>query len=279
MESGDAPVTLTLDGGPLSARPPQTVNYRVEGPRHRLLLTPFPRRVRAVLGGETVLDTRRGQLLHETAHLPQLYLPREDVRADLLEPTDHRTHCPFKGDASYLTVRARGAVAEDAIWAYSEPLPEARWLRGLVAPYWGAMDGWWDEDEPVAGHLRDPYHRVDVRMSSRHVRVLVGDTVVAEADRVALLSETGLPNRYYLPPESVRADLLEESATRTICPYKGEARYRHLRVGGSPGRRIADAAWLYPEPLEGAAKARGHLSFTGRQITLEVDGTPMSPDG
>lgn len=269
-------MTLTLADGPLSGRPPTTVNYRVQGPRHRLLLTPFPRRVRALLGGETVLDTRRGRLLHETAHLPQLYLPREDVRADLLQPSDHRTHCPYKGDASYLTVRANGSVAQNAVWTYAQPLPEAGWLRGLVAPYWEAMEGWLDEDEPVVGHLRDPYHRVDVRLATRRVRVLVGETVVAEAERVALLSETGLPNRYYLPPESVRADLLEPSATRTVCPYKGEAEYRHLRIGEG---RIADAAWLYPQPLEDAVKARGHLSFTGKQITLEVDGTPMSPDG
>ncbi|MGH2803228.1 MAG: DUF427 domain-containing protein, partial [Thermoleophilaceae bacterium] len=114
-------MTLTLSNGPLSGHPPDTTNYEVRGPEHRLLLQEFPRRVRAELAGETVLDTRRGKLLHETGHLPQLYIPDEDLRDDLLEPSDHRTHCPFKGDASYWSVRAGGRLAENAVWAYPEP--------------------------------------------------------------------------------------------------------------------------------------------------------------
>jgi uncharacterized protein (DUF427 family) len=152
----------------------------------------FPRRVRATFGGQTVLDTTRGMLLHETGLPPQLYVPHEDIRAGLLRPTEHHTYCPFKGTASYWTVTVGDLEADNAIWYYPEPNAESAWLRGYAGFYWGAMDEWYDEDELVEGHLRDPYHRVDVRRSSRPVRVLLGDTVIAQTNAPLLLSETGL---------------------------------------------------------------------------------------
>jgi uncharacterized protein (DUF427 family) len=262
-------MTLTLFRGPLSATPPEATNYRVDGPTHRLLFEAFPRRVRAVLGSQTVLDSHRAKLLHESAHLPQLYVPREDVREDLLEATDHTTHCPFKGDASYWSVRAGDRVAENAVWDYPEPLEESAWLLDHLAFYWSAMDGWFDEDEEVQGHLCDPYHRIDVRDSSRRVRVLVDGEVVAETDRPKLLSETGLPNRFYIDSEDVRRDALGPSAKHTTCPYKGVASYHTLAVGD---RRIEDGAFFYPEPFDGARRIRDHLCFYGEGIKTEVDG-------
>ena len=192
-------MSLTFSSGPLSGHPPETVNYRIDGPAHKLLMQEFPRRVRATFGGETVFDTVRAMLLHETGLLPQVYVPQDDIRADLLRPTDHHTYCPFKGTASYWSVTAGGQVAENAIWYYPDPNEESRWLQGYAGFYWDAMDEWYDEDERVEGHIRDPYHRVDVRRSSRPVRVLLGGTVLAETSRPLLLSETGLPNRFYIP--------------------------------------------------------------------------------
>lgn len=81
-------MTLTLSHGPLSGSPPDTVNYRLDGPEHRLLFEHFPRRVRAVLGDETVFDTTYGSLLHETGHLPVLNVPEQDLRSELLEESD-----------------------------------------------------------------------------------------------------------------------------------------------------------------------------------------------
>lgn len=262
-------MTLTLSSGPLSGKAPDEVNYRLEGPDHRLLFEEFPRRVRAVLNGVIVLDSRRGKLLHETGHLPQLYVPQGDVRTELLERTDHHTHCPFKGDASYWSVGTGDRTAENAVWSYAEPFESAGWLRGYMAFYWDSMDAWFDEEEEIEGHLRDPYHRVDVRASNRHVRVSIDGHVVAETNRPKLLSETGLANRYYIPPEDVHLGLLEPSSTHTICPYKGRASYRTVRVGEI---RIEDAAWLYPNPLENALKVRDHLCFSGDGVDVEVDG-------
>jgi uncharacterized protein (DUF427 family) len=262
-------MALTLGDAPLSSRPRDTVNYRIDGPGHRLLFEPFPRRVRAVFGCETVLDTTNGMLLHESNLLPQLYLPHDDLREDLLARTDHHTHCPFKGDASYWSITVNGQTADNAVWAYLDPLSEAAWLRGHVALYWNSMDAWFDEDEQVAGRLRDPYHRVDARSTSRHVRVEADDELIAVSRRAVLLSETGLPNRFYLPADDVRTDLLEPSDTQTVCPYKGTAFYHSLRISSG---RIADAAWCYPEPLEGVGAIRGHLCFAAEGIDTWVDG-------
>lgn len=264
-------MTLTLSDGPLARRPPDTVNYRIDGPAHRLFQHAFPRRVRAVFRGRTVLDSTRGVLLHETGLLPQLYVPREDVAGDLLAPSTHRTHCPFKGDAAYESVRVGEEVAENALWHYPDPVPEADWLAGLVALYWDRMDTWFDEDEEVFGHLRDPYHRVDVRPTSRQVRVTAGGVEVAATRQALLLSETGLPNRFYIPLGDVRTEYLEDSDTRTVCPYKGRASYRSLRVGET---FLPDAAWRYPEPLQDAARVADHICFLGKGVEVRVDGQP-----
>ena len=260
-------MSLTRSSGPLSGSAPETANYRIDGPAHKLLMHQFPRRVRAVLGGQAVFDTTRAMLLHETGLPPQVYVPLDDIRADLIEPTGHHTYCPFKGTASYWTVTAGGQVAENAIWAYPEPNDESSWLKGYAGFYWNAMDEWYDEDERVEGHLRDPYHRVDVRRSSRPVRVLLGGTVLAETTSPLLLSETGLPNRFYIPAADVRQDLLEESDKHTVCPYKGTASYWTVTAGD---RKLADAVWSYPQAEGDSAAVSGYLSFLHDDLTVEV---------
>jgi uncharacterized protein (DUF427 family) len=260
-------MSLTFSNGPLSGRPPERVNYRIEGPAHKLLMHDFPRRIRAVFGGQTVVDSTRAALLHETGLPPQLYVPIDDIRAGLIRPTDHHTYCPFKGTASYWTVTAGDQVAENAIWAYPEPNAESHWLRGYAGFYWDAMDEWYDEDERLEGRLRDPYHRVDVRRSSRPVRVLLGEEVLAETSRPLLLSETGLPNRFYLPAEDVRQDLLEPSDTHTVCQYKGTASYWSIRAGD---RKLTDAVWSYPQAEGDSAAVSGYLSFRHDDLTVEV---------
>lgn len=261
-------MTLTLSDGPLSSSPPET-NYSVEGPEHRLLFSDFPRRVRGRFEGATVVDTTRGRLLHETGILPVFYAPIEDLDRELLEDTDHSTHCPFKGDASYWSLKVGDRVAENAVWYYPEPTDEAPWLEGYAAFYWESMDAWLDEEQEIRGHLPDPYHRVDVRPSSRHVRVTAHGETIAESERPLALFETGLGVRFYLPPDHVRRDLLESSDTETVCPYKGTASWWTLNVNGA---RIEDAAWSYPDPLDESLEARDHITFSGEGIAVEVDG-------
>jgi uncharacterized protein (DUF427 family) len=255
-------MSLTRGSAPLSSRPAGVFNSRIEGPAHVLYFQPYERRIRAVLDGETVIDTTRGMLLYESNIAPVLYVPEGDVRQDLIERTDHSTHCPYKGDASYWSV---GGV-ENAIWGYEDPIESASWLKGDVAAYWDKFDAWFEEDEEVLGHLRDPYHRIDIRRTSARVTVRAGGEVVAESERPLLLFETGLPVRAYLPLEDVRQDLLVEGDKTTVCPYKGVASY--WSVNG-----IGDAAWSYMEPIPEAGSIEGLVSFLGEGVEVEIDRT------
>ena len=137
-------MALTVESGPFGERSKGVFNFdtTVLQP-HTLYFEDSPRRVRVMLGGETIADSRRVKLLHETGHLPIYYFPEEDVRMDLLEATDHTTRCPFKGDASYWSVQVGEKVAENAAWGYPEPMDSAPPLEGHVAFYWDAMDAWY----------------------------------------------------------------------------------------------------------------------------------------
>lgn len=235
----------------------------------RVRTEPNPRRVRVFFGGEAVADSSRTLYLFETGHLPVYYFPRADVRFDLLEPTSSSTRCPDKGNASYYTVVAGGRRYEDAVWAYPEPVESVPELAGYVAFYWNQADAWYEEDDEVFKHPRDPYHRVDVLNSSRHVQVRAGGVLVAESRRPRLLFETGLPVRYYLPKLDVRLDLLVPSVTRTRCPYKGEAVYWSVRAGGELAE---DIVWSYPAPIPEAPKIENLLAFYNEKTDITVDG-------
>jgi uncharacterized protein (DUF427 family) len=261
-------VALTMHGGPLSRRVPETRTFTVEGPAHSLLLQPFTRRVRAEVDGVTVLDTTRGALLYETGLPPQLYVPEEDLRADLLEPSDTTTHCPFKGDATYRSLRVGDRVVTDAVWAYPEPLPDTPWLAGraVLAPQ--AADRWLDEDDEVVGRLPDPYHRVDLRHTGRHITVTSTDgAVVADADGGVLLGETGLVDRFYVAREAVTATL-EPTDTRTVCPYKGVASWYSVRL--DDGRVLTDAAWSYEEPTDESRAIAGLVCFAHDELVVDA---------
>lgn len=121
-----------------SAATPAAPYFRIDAPKHILYFEDSPRH----LGGETIADTRASKLMHETGHLPVSYFPQEDARTDLLEPTAHSTHCPFKGDASYWTVRAGDREAQNAVWGYPDPLEEAPPIAGYMAFRFDAMDDW-----------------------------------------------------------------------------------------------------------------------------------------
>lgn len=195
---------------------------------------PTPKWIRAERGGERVVDSRDAVLVWRPDEVvPSYAFPRDDVRLDLLE----------------------GAAA---------PLEDAD-LSGFVLVEWDAVERWLEEEEEVVGHPRDPFHRIDVRQSSRHVAISLGDVTIADSRRPMLLFETGLPVRHYLPPEDVRMDLLEESRKRTTCAYKGHASY-YSAAGAS------DIAWTYLDPLVDAARVRGLIAFFDERADVTVDG-------
>ena len=244
--------------------------------RGRVRVEPGAKRIRAYLGGEVVADTARPVLVWERPQYPTYYFPAADTRTELLEPDGDIVHSPSRGDGRQFTLRAGGKQAEGAALRYEDsPIEE---LRGLIRFEWDAIDAWFEEDEEVFTHPRDPYTRVDILPSSRHVRVAVDGVTVAETTSPRLLFETGLVTRYYIPKPHVRMDLLVPTDTVTHCPYKGQAAYWSVRVGDNLGE---DLAWSYRTPLPESQKIAGLVAFYNEQIDLEVDGVgqdrPSSP--
>jgi uncharacterized protein (DUF427 family) len=239
-------------------------------PGHWIHISDSPRNVRVIFGGETVADSKRMKLLREDGILPVYYFPQEDVRTDLMVPSDHKTHCPYKGAASYWSLKTRDKAADNAAWSYVNPLPQASALKEHFAFEWNKMDAWYEEDEEVFVHPRDPYKRVDVMPSKRHVRVVIDGETVADTRRPRLLFETNHPVRYYIPREDVRMDLLVSSPTKSRCPYKGPASYWSVKIGDEV---FEDMIWGYMEPIPECPKIKELLCFFHeRGAEIYVDG-------
>jgi uncharacterized protein (DUF427 family) len=256
---------LMTGSGPLSKRPAGSFNFEPPPPGRALYLEPTPKRVRVQLGGETIADSRRAMMLHESGLQPIYYFPPKDVRMDVLEEGDRHTHCPKKGDASYYTIRVGEKVVENGAWYYPEVLPDAPpALRGLIAFYFDRMDSFLEEDEEIRVHPRDPYHRVDVLATDRHVRVSLDGELLAETRRALALFESNLPPRWYIPREDVVAEL-EPTDTVTRCPYKGTAGY--YSVNGNE-----DLVWYYADPLPEVGRIKGLLCFFNERVEIVLDG-------
>jgi uncharacterized protein (DUF427 family) len=212
-------------------------------PPDELRYLPAERRVRARLRGVDVADSREAVFVWPPRRpVPFYAFPKEAVRADL--------------------------IPGEAVVRFDDPD-----LAGLVGLRWEAMDEWFEEDDEVFVHPRDPFHRVEVRQSSRRVRVELEGALLADSSRPLMLIETGLPTRYYLPREDVRLDVLESSPTVTRCPYKGQA--EHWARAGT------DVAWSYPDPIAEIPQIAGLIAFYNERVDLTVDGErlerPWSP--
>jgi uncharacterized protein (DUF427 family) len=240
--------------------------------RGRVRVESSAKRVRAYFAGVAVADTTRPVLVWEKPHYPTYYLPVADVRTDLLQAESGTRHSPSRGDAQVFSLVVDDRVVEAAALRYPDsPIDE---LRDLVRLEWDAMDAWFEEDEEVFTHPRDPHTRVDILPSSRHVRVEVDGVTVADSTNSRMLFETGLPVRYYLPKTHVRMDLLTPTDTVSHCPYKGQAEY--WSVAGH-----ADLVWSYPTPLPESERIAGLVSFYNEKLDIYVDGAlqerPQTP--
>jgi uncharacterized protein (DUF427 family) len=234
--------------------------------RGRIRLEHGVKRVRAFLGGQVVADTTRAVLVWEVPYYPTYYFPLADVHAEL-KPDDSIVPSPSRGTGRTFTVCAGGREAPGAALRYADSPIEL--LRDLVRLDWASMDAWFEEDEEVFTHARDPYTRVDILASSRHIRVDVGGATIAESTSPRVLFETGLPPRYYLPKTHVRLELLARSHTVTHCPYKGQAAYWSVRA---PDGVHDDLAWSYRAPLPESQKIAGLIAFYNEKVDIHVDG-------
>ena len=264
---------LMTGTGPLSKRPAGEFNFEPPKPGWAVYMEPTPKRLRVEVGGEVIADSRNAFMLHESGLQPIYYFPPEDVRADVLEPSDRHTHCPKKGDASYYTIRVGDEVVEAGAWYYPDPLPDAPpVLKDKIAFYFDRMGRWLEEGEEIVVHPRDPYHRVDVVSTDRHIRISLDGELLAETDRALALFESNLPVRWYLPAEDVVASL-EPSDTVTRCPYKGTASYYTVKVSGDGDGK--DLVWYYEDPLDEVGRIKGLICFFNEKVDIELDGEPQ----
>ncbi len=230
-----------------------------------LWIEPTPRWVRAYFGGVKVADSVRALLVFEHGPIPTYWFPAEDV------DTGHLTQDgAASGSGTVLwTLTVGDRTAEKAARSEPEASGERAALRDHIAFYWDKINSWFEEDDEVFVHPRDPYHRVDVVHSSRHVRVEINGVTVADTRRPVLLFETRLPTRYYIPKQDVRMDLLMPTETHTSCPYKGTASYWSVRAGDE---LAPDIVWAYPSPIPECTKIENLLSFYNEKVDVFVDG-------
>jgi uncharacterized protein (DUF427 family) len=232
--------------------------------RGRVRIEPSRKQVRVMLGGEIVADTTSPLLVWEVPYYPTYYFPEADVKTDYLVETGETRKSPSRGEATQFTVKVNGS--EGVAYTFKEPKIEQ--LEGYYAFVWKTMDHWFEEDEEVWVHARDPYTRIDILPSSRRIRVEIEGETVADTTHASFLYETGLPTRYYVPKTDVRMDLLTPTDTQTACPYKGTARYWSLTVGGETHE---DIVWSYDFPLPESQKIAGLMAFYNEKVDIHVD--------
>lgn len=235
---------------------------------------PSSRWVRGVVGDIAIVDSRHQILVWEPGHkVPEYGFPLAHVRTDLLEPSRERPAGadeywrPRTPDVQWFDLVVPGRRIAGAAWRW-----HVAGLEGFIAVSWypGVIDAWFEEDEPVITHPRDPANRVDVVASSRQLEVTGGGHTLARSARPTLLFEKGLPTRFYIPADDVNLALLEPVPLTSTCPYKGEAdRYWRLRSGGE------EIAWSYSAPFHQVSAIAGLVAFYNERVEIKVDGAPF----
>lgn len=260
---------LSWQQGPLGRNPIGTFVSATPMPERVLYLEPLRRRMSVALGDGIIARSDEAVILFEPARYPVAYFPLGDVAPGVLRPGDHESvHADLGKTRWFDVVAGDGQIAKRGAWQHVDPPAQAAVLRDTVAFAWRAMDAFYEEDERVLGHAADPYHRIDIRRSSRQLVVQDGDRVVADTRAPLVLYESGFAPRWYVP----RADIVAESIVpvegQTFCPYKGLASY--YDVGNA-----RTAAWSYRAPFEEVERITDLVSFYPEKLTILIDGEKL----
>ena len=237
-------------------------------PERLLFAEPLRRRMRVKFGGTWIADSEDVTLLHEPGHYPVAYFPASDITAGVLEPSEHSTRHRDLGPTSWYAVRAGEQTKDRAAWQHTELPGYAGELKGRVAFAWRAMDAFYEEDQRIAGHAADSYHRIDIRPSSRHLVVKRGDQVIADTSRPLALYESGFAPRWYVPRDDVDESALTPVEFKTFCPYKGVCSY--YDIGDA-----RQAAWSYLDAWPEVGRVAGFISFEPDKIQVSLDGRQL----
>jgi uncharacterized protein (DUF427 family) len=255
---------LSWQQGPLGRNP--NGQFLIPGMPERVLYAePLRRRMRAELGGRTVVQSDDAVLLFEPGRYPVAYFPIADFAEGALKPTDRRTDHTELGETAWFEVVGGTRTAPRGAWQHVALPGHAAILEGRVALAWGAMDAFYEEDDRILGHAADPYHRIDVRQTSRHLVVRAGGRVVADTTSPLVLYESGFAPRWYVPRDDVVGEELAPEELRTFCPYKGIASY--YEIDG-----VEHAAWAYRAPIDDMAAIGDLVSFEPDRVEVTLDG-------
>jgi uncharacterized protein (DUF427 family) len=265
-------MALTFGTGPFGDRAAGRFNTDPALPDPLLYFERYPLRVRAVLAGEVVADSRETKLLHSSGALPVFWFPVGDISHDCLTRGERTEVRPGIGEIVFHDLSAGGRTAHECVRESLVPADGAEFLHGHAFLDWDAIDEWFTEDLQIHGHPKDPYTRIDIVPTTRHVKVSLDGVTLAESRRTKLLQETSLPARFYFPPEDVRTELLVPSSQRSRCAYKGSAAYWSVRVGDHV---VEDLVWTYADPEPEAAPVRDLLCFFSERVDVELDGEPQ----
>ena len=233
-------------------------------PEHLLFAEPLRRRMRVRVGDDWIADSENVLLLHEPGRYPVAYFPLDDVRDGTLVAEDRVTPHGDLGDMQWYTVVVGERQLPHAAWQHTALPAHAAELTRRVAFGWRAMDGFYEEDERIVGHAADPYHRVDIRATSRHLVVRDGDRVIADTHQPVVLYESGFAPRWYVPRADIDEAELKPVDGQTFCPYKGLADYYTI------GERKR-AAWSYVNAWPEAGRIGDLVSFEPDKIDVWLD--------
>jgi uncharacterized protein (DUF427 family) len=235
---------------------------------------PAPRRVRATLGGELIFDSALARYVWEWQFYPQYYIPVEDIDQRFLVDEHHEQRLR-QGTARRHGLRAGGADRPGTVRVFGDEAING--IAGTARFDWDALDAWYEEDEQVFVHPRNPYVRVDALRSHRHVRASLEGITLAESGTPVLVFETGLPTRYYFDRTDVHFGHLVPTGTQTACPYKGvTSGYWSVRLGDKVGDGHQDLAWAYDFPTRQLTPIAGLLAFYNEKIDIDVDGVRLT---
>lgn len=231
---------------------------------------PVPRRVRATFSGVTVVDTMAALYVWEWPNYPQFYIPLADVATGVLFDEQHPQKLS-RGPARRHELRVGGQSRPGASWVYGEDALLG--LANTVRFEWDALDSWFEEDEEVFVHPRNPYTRVDAVRSTRHVRIELDGLVLAESNAPVMVFETGLPTRYYLDRTAVHFEHLVPTGTMSSCPYKGNtSNYWSVRTESTVH---SDLAWAYDFPTRQLQPITGLIAFYNEKVDTRLDGRSL----
>jgi uncharacterized protein (DUF427 family) len=237
-------------------------------PQRFLYAEPLRRRMRVLFGGEWIAESEKVVLLFEPGHYPMAYFPETDVAPNTLRTTGHTTRHPDLGLTSWYSVHAGAQSVPRGAWQHVELPAWANDLAGRIAFAWPSMDAFYEEDERIVGHAADPYHRIDIRQSSRRLVVRKGDRIVADTKQPRVLYESGFAPRWYVPRADVDEQALTAVERQTFCPYKGICHYYDVGEARAAG-------WSYPEAYPEVGRIAGYLSFEPDLVTVEIDGSQL----